>query len=192
MILFLLKTQGMNNHNIFSGMRDRMFDIHGYMMNVFDTGGQRSERNKWIHCFDTVHCLIYVASLEHFDTNLYEDSDINAMTEQIELFQCLVNGRYCRHSHIVLILNFKDLLKQKIEEQGKSISICFDDYDIDDLKMDGDDDDDEHKSEYKRSLKFVEQKFKSQMPANRTLFALMLHVPLMKKILNKYLVIYHV
>ena len=40
---------------------------------VFDVGGQRSERRKWIHCFDNVHCVIYIIAISEFDQVLMED-----------------------------------------------------------------------------------------------------------------------
>jgi len=41
---------------------------------VFDVGGQRSERRKWIHCFDNVDCLWYVAALSDYNVLLAEDN----------------------------------------------------------------------------------------------------------------------
>jgi hypothetical protein len=40
---------------------------------VFDVGGQRSERRKWIHLFDNVHTIIYVCAISEYDQVLLED-----------------------------------------------------------------------------------------------------------------------
>jgi hypothetical protein len=40
---------------------------------VFDVGGQRSERRKWIHCFDNVNAIIFVMAVSEFDQVLLED-----------------------------------------------------------------------------------------------------------------------
>lgn len=40
---------------------------------VFDVGGQRSERKKWIHCFEAVHALIYITAVSEYDEVLFED-----------------------------------------------------------------------------------------------------------------------
>ena len=40
---------------------------------LFDVGGQRSERKKWIHCFEDVTAIIYCAALSAYDLTLQED-----------------------------------------------------------------------------------------------------------------------
>ena len=40
---------------------------------MFDVGGQRSERRKWIHCFDDVHGVIFITSLSEYDQVIDED-----------------------------------------------------------------------------------------------------------------------
>lgn len=50
---------------------------HTYVM--FDVGGQRNERKKWIHCFDGVNAVIFVAALSEFDQMLFEDEGMNRM-----------------------------------------------------------------------------------------------------------------
>eukprot|EP00954_Amorphochlora_amoebiformis_P012876 1008460-Amorphochlora_amoeboformis.AAC.1 len=48
---------------------------------MFDVGGQRSERKKWIHCFDNVNSVLFVVSLSAFNQTLYEDSKTNRLVE---------------------------------------------------------------------------------------------------------------
>ena len=40
---------------------------------VFDVGGQKSQRKKWIHCFDNFHAILFVAAMSDFDQVLLED-----------------------------------------------------------------------------------------------------------------------
>ena len=42
---------------------------------MFDVGGQRSERKKWIHCFDfeSVTPIIFCTALSEYDQGLLEE-----------------------------------------------------------------------------------------------------------------------
>jgi guanine nucleotide-binding protein G(i) subunit alpha len=42
-------------------------------IHMFDVGGQRSERKKWIHCFENVTSIIFCAALSEYDQMLYEE-----------------------------------------------------------------------------------------------------------------------
>ncbi len=41
---------------------------------MFDVGGQRSERKKWIHCFEAVTSIIFCVGLSEYDQVLLEES----------------------------------------------------------------------------------------------------------------------
>lgn len=41
---------------------------------MFDVGGQRSERKKWIHCFEAVTSIIFCVALSEYDQVLLEES----------------------------------------------------------------------------------------------------------------------
>ena len=44
---------------------------------MFDVGGQRSERKKWIHCFEGVTAIIFCVALSGYDLVLAEDEEMN-------------------------------------------------------------------------------------------------------------------
>lgn len=44
---------------------------------LYDVGGQRNERRKWIHCFDEVTAVIFVVALSEYDQGLFEDQSVN-------------------------------------------------------------------------------------------------------------------
>jgi len=41
-------------------------------IHLFDVGGQRSERKKWIHCFESVTSIIFCTALSEYDQVLME------------------------------------------------------------------------------------------------------------------------
>jgi len=51
------------------------------MISMFDVGGQRSERKKWIHCFENVTSIIFCVALSEYDQVLLEESN------QVSAFQ---------------------------------------------------------------------------------------------------------
>ena len=50
-----------------------MASLKKCMCSVFDVGGQRNERRKWIHCFDNVNSVISIIAISEFDQTLQED-----------------------------------------------------------------------------------------------------------------------
>ena len=43
---------------------------------MVDVGGQRSERKKWIHCFEGVTAIVFCVALSGYDLTLEEDGKI--------------------------------------------------------------------------------------------------------------------
>lgn len=43
---------------------------------MFDVGGQRSERKKWIHCFENVTSIIFLVAISEYDQVLVEDENV--------------------------------------------------------------------------------------------------------------------
>ncbi|SCV69588.1 BQ2448_2608 [Microbotryum intermedium] len=60
----------------------------------FDVGGQRSERKKWIHCFEDVNIVFFVVAISEFNQTLREDKTTNRVSEACVLFQSISNSRY--------------------------------------------------------------------------------------------------
>lgn len=45
---------------------------------MVDVGGQRSERRKWIHCFENVTSIMFLVALSEYDQVLVEsDNEVN-------------------------------------------------------------------------------------------------------------------
>lgn len=106
------------------GWVEESFSIKGVPCTIFDAGGQRTERRKWIELFDGVSNVIFVAALNHYCTVLFEDECKNSMIESLELFDEVCNQRWLRTTQMVLFLNKNDLFRQRLRE-GLSLSISF-------------------------------------------------------------------
>ncbi|BGP56320.1 hypothetical protein JCM8202_005281 [Rhodotorula sphaerocarpa] len=97
-----------------TGLTEERFQVGQLNYVVFDVGGQRSERKKWIHCFENVNVLIFLVAISEYDQTLYEDSDINRMNEAAGLFESISNSRWFAQSSVILFLNKTDLFKAKL------------------------------------------------------------------------------
>jgi len=103
------------------------FADNGNTFQLVDVGGQRNERRKWIHWFEKVTALIFVASLADYDQTLIENSEINCMSESIKIFGEICNSKWFINTHIMLILNKLDLFEEKIKYTDPK-DYCFPDY----------------------------------------------------------------
>lgn len=99
-----------------SGIVEEKYKIDGVDFVMYDVGGQRNERKKWIHCFDDVTAVIFVAAISEYDQMLYEDNRQNRMDEAISLFDEICNSRWFEDTSMILFLNKKDLFEKKIKK----------------------------------------------------------------------------
>jgi len=105
-----------------TGVIEQKFEIKKNIFHVFDVGGQKSERKKWIHCFESVTAVIFVASLSSYDEMMFEDQDKNSMVDSIELFDKICNNDWFKDTAMILFLNKKDLFAEKLA--GSDIKEC--------------------------------------------------------------------
>jgi len=99
-----------------TGILENEFVIDKNQFKMFDVGGQRNERKKWIHCFEGVTAVLFVAALSEYDQLLYEDDKTNRMTEALNLFEEICNSRWFRDTSMILFLNKRDLFAEKISK----------------------------------------------------------------------------
>ncbi|CAK7901192.1 guanine nucleotide-binding protein alpha-2 subunit [[Candida] anglica] len=98
-----------------SGIFDFKFQMSsGLNIHMYDVGGQRSERKKWIHCFDNVTLIIFCVALSEYDQVLLEENSQNRLEESLTLFDSVVNSRWFSRTSIVLFLNKIDVFAEKL------------------------------------------------------------------------------
>ncbi|XP_063003446.1 guanine nucleotide-binding protein subunit alpha-15-like [Elgaria multicarinata webbii] len=97
-----------------TGINEYCFSVQKVTLRIVDVGGQRSERRKWIHCFENVIALIYLASLSEYDQFLEENSSENRMRESLDLFRTILELPWFWNTSIILFLNKVDILEEKI------------------------------------------------------------------------------
>jgi hypothetical protein len=56
-----------------TGITEISFVLSDIRFRLVDVGGQRSERKKWMHCFEDVSAILFVVATSEYDLMLYED-----------------------------------------------------------------------------------------------------------------------
>lgn len=97
-----------------TGITETVFDLGALQYRMFDVGGQRSERKKWIHCFEGVNALLFLVAISGYDQCLAEDKDGNQTQEALMLWESIANSHWFKNSALILFLNKIDLFKAKI------------------------------------------------------------------------------
>ena len=109
-----------------TGIIETMFDYKSLYFTLIDVGGQRSERKKWIHCFQDVTAIIFCVGMSAYDQVLVEDEETNRMRESLKLFESICNNPFFAKTSMILFLNKKDLFEEKIVKSP--LTICFPEY----------------------------------------------------------------
>lgn len=108
-----------------TGISETRFNMGQLNIHMFDVGGQRSERKKWIHCeslrltrltvgFEAVTSIIFCVALSEYDQVLLEENGQNRMQESLVLFESVINSRWFLRTSVILFLNKIDVFKQKL------------------------------------------------------------------------------
>lgn len=97
-----------------TGIVEMAFDVAGEHFKVMDVGGQKNERRKWVHCFDDVTAVLFVAAVSEYDQVLFEDESTNRVEESLTIFDEISNSVWFKTSTMILFLNKRDLFKKKL------------------------------------------------------------------------------
>ncbi|XP_065850039.1 guanine nucleotide-binding protein alpha-1 subunit [Euphorbia lathyris] len=100
----------------------------GEVYRLFDVGGQKNERRKWIHLFDGVTAVIFCAAISEYDQTLFEDENKNRMMETKELFEWVLKQPCFEKTSFMLFLNKFDIFEKKILKVPLNVCEWFKDY----------------------------------------------------------------
>ena len=121
-----VRTTGQTTHEFPYTGQDPVTSVHrSFTITMIDVGGQRNERKKWIHIFDTIAALLYVTALNHYCEVLFEEETKNAMWESLDLFNDTLEGKWFRRTPVIIFLNKEDLFRECVM-QGYQLKDCFD------------------------------------------------------------------
>ncbi|THH12970.1 hypothetical protein EW146_g7198 [Bondarzewia mesenterica] len=96
------------------GITETVFQLKEHEMLMVDVGGQKSERRKWIHCFQDVTSILFLCSLSGYDQCLVEDKDANQMQDTMTIWDSICHSQWFKSTSIILFLNKNDLFESKV------------------------------------------------------------------------------
>uniref|UniRef100_A0A6U2ZPA3 Uncharacterized protein n=1 Tax=Paramoeba aestuarina TaxID=180227 RepID=A0A6U2ZPA3_9EUKA len=129
-----------------TGIVETSFKLESITFRMIDVGGQRSERKKWLHCFQDITSAIFCVATPEYDLKLYEDDITNRMHESIRLFREICNNKWFVDTSTILFLNKDDLFKEKIAKVD--LNVCFPSY--------------TGGCNYEKAIKFITEQFLAQ------------------------------
>jgi len=124
---------------------------------LVDTGGERNERKKWVHCYEGVAAVLHVVDITEYNQVLFEDNITNRMVESLKLFKDVCNNQKLKDAQLILFLNKTDSLKTKISTFDPK-DYCFPEY--------------TGGYDYDCYLQFIENLFLAQNSTGRTVHVL--------------------
>ncbi|KAI0682692.1 guanine nucleotide binding protein, alpha subunit, partial [Cytidiella melzeri] len=74
----------------------------------------KSERRKWIHCFQDVTSILFLVSLSGYNQCLIEDEDMNQMQDAMTIWDSICHSQWFKQTSIIVCLNKDDLFQLKI------------------------------------------------------------------------------
>jgi GTPase SAR1 family protein len=142
-----------------TGITQCSFVVGPITYDLVDVGGQRSERKKWLSCFDNMDAIVYVTNAAGFTTRMFEDETVNMMSEALTVLQETANHRALAKVPFFLFLNKQDLF---CDVMAKASAITALRQVFPDFRRTADND---------SVLSFIEQKFRNVMPSTNALAA---------------------
>ncbi|XP_006819306.1 guanine nucleotide-binding protein G(s) subunit alpha-like [Saccoglossus kowalevskii] len=118
----------LRSRSITTGIFQTRFSVKGVHFHMFDVGGQRDQRMKWIQLFNDTTAIIFVAACSGYDLVLREDPTRNRLMEALDLFRRVWNNRYLKRVSAILFLNKCDILAEKVITGRTTIRHYFADY----------------------------------------------------------------
>ncbi|KAI4377019.1 hypothetical protein MLD38_014715 [Melastoma candidum] len=100
----------------------------GEVYRLYDVGGQRNERRKWIHLFEGVSAVIFCAAISEYDQTLLEDENKNRMMETKKIFEWVLKQPCFEKTSFMLFLNKFDIFEKKVPKVPLTNCEWFKDY----------------------------------------------------------------
>ncbi|XP_028266976.1 guanine nucleotide-binding protein G(o) subunit alpha-like [Parambassis ranga] len=110
------------------GIIETQFQVNETLFRLYDVGGQRSVKRKWLNCFDCIQAILFVVALSSYDMTLQYDPLVNRLQESLELFSSVCSNIIFQRTSLILFMNKTDLFQEKILQSGRHLRLSFPGY----------------------------------------------------------------
>ncbi|KAM7359440.1 guanine nucleotide-binding protein G(q) subunit alpha-like [Cochliomyia hominivorax] len=102
-----------------NGPNEHLFNYKNVEFLITDVRIQRSERLKWMHCFDNVTSIVYMLAISEYDQNSLDSisnshCNRNRLKDSLHLLKIIANYDNFQHIAIILVFNKLDIFEEKI------------------------------------------------------------------------------
>ena len=111
-----------------TGISNLKFKVNDIKTELFDVGGQVSERKRWELTFSNVNILLFVCSLSDYDQLMFEDLNKNRSLDSIEVFERILQVQHFQNIPIFLLLNKFDIFEKKIKNDPQKFLNYYSDF----------------------------------------------------------------
>ncbi|KAI1421202.1 G-protein alpha subunit-domain-containing protein [Xylaria sp. FL1777] len=101
-----------------TGIHQTVLTYRGSQFSVYDCGGERSERKKWIHAFEDVSAVIYPVESTGYGRSMREVEEGDRMLEQFTLVESIANSHWFIKSYFIFVFTKIDLLEEYLRDEG--------------------------------------------------------------------------
>ncbi|KAJ7193446.1 G-protein alpha subunit [Mycena pura] len=140
-----------------TGIYQKEVEFDGQTLIVCDTGGERSERKKWVHGFPGTTAVFFLVALNDYQGTL-EENEENRMDESFALWRDIVKHDSLKSAKFILLFNKLDLFVRHFEVD--TFSAVFPDYETPTIPG----------NEALKALTYLRLKFLAQVHSEREVY----------------------
>nr|XP_057906122.1 guanine nucleotide-binding protein G(o) subunit alpha-like [Doryrhamphus excisus] len=105
------------------GIMETQFQVNDVIFRLYDVCGQRSERRRWLSCFDCIQVVLFLVALSSYDMSLPEEPTVNRLQESLEFFTSVCANPVFKSTSVILFMNKTDLFQEKILHSGRHLRL---------------------------------------------------------------------
>jgi hypothetical protein len=87
------------SHRVLSGSFTLTHHTRALPCDVFELGGSRKERYKWVRCFDSMEVVVFVVDIAAYASRLFQDESINALAHAHTHAHARIRAHARTHTH---------------------------------------------------------------------------------------------